>query len=69
MCGNNADLIIEMVKWLNDALDRGVITRNEYRKAINYMENTDSEMNEHTVQNPVTSLKDSLENPFNMQDA
>ena len=75
LCFDASDLpemqedITEMVKWLNDALDRGVITRNEYRKAINYMENTDSEMNEHTVQNPVTSLKDSLENPFNMQDA
>jgi len=57
--------VVEMVKWLNDTLDRGVITRNEYRTAINYMESDSKELDEYTVQNPVTTLKDSLENPFN----
>jgi hypothetical protein len=60
--------VVEMVKWLNDTLDRGVITRNEYRIGINYMQSEDSLMDEYTVQNPVTKLSDSLENPFNSID-
>ena len=56
----------ELVKWLNTALDRGVITRNEYRKAINYVELDNESMNEFTVQNEIMTLKGSLEENLNI---
>ena len=58
--------MVELTKWLNDALDRGVITRDEYRFAINYTRIDTEEMKTFTVANPVISLKDSLDDNFTL---
>ena len=50
----------KLTKWLNDALDRGVINRDEYRCAINYAEVGSPEMTMHTVAMNVISLEDAL---------
>jgi len=55
----------EMVKWLNLALDRGVITRNEYRVAISYIKSDDALMDVFTVQNDVIPLAEAMDNTFN----
>ena len=52
----------EITEWLNNALDRGVITRNEYRKQIHYLEIEDAPMNKHTVQNDIIGLDEALDN-------
>lgn len=49
-----------LTKWLNEALDRGVITRNEYRLALNYPEIEAKEMNTHTVGMNVIPLIDAV---------
>ena len=59
--------VVEISKWLNDALDRGVINRNEYRQAIQYMESENDDMNIYTVSNDIISLEDALDNDFNVQ--
>ena len=55
-----------LTEWLNTALDRGVITRNEYRLAINYLSSDDVDMDEFTVQNDVMKLSEALDNDFNL---
>ena len=55
----------EMATWLNHALDRGVINRNEYRVAIKYMEVEEEVMNIFTVQNDVITLQEAVDNDFN----
>lgn len=52
--------IAELVKWLNDSLDRGVISRDEYRLAIKYPELGTPEMKAHTVSMGIQSLEDAL---------
>ena len=52
----------EITEWLNNALDRAVITRNEYRKQIHYLEIEDKSMNRHTVQNDIIGLDEALDN-------
>ena len=52
----------EVTEWLNNALDRGVITRNEYRTSIHFLEVDDESMSKHTVQNDVIGLEEALEN-------
>jgi hypothetical protein len=53
-----------LVTWLNDALDRGVINRDEYRIAIRYSATEDADMQVFTVQNDIMSLRESLDNSF-----
>jgi len=55
----------ELTTWLDRALKSGVITRNEYRTALNYLESDDENMNVITVAEGTMSLNDALENPFN----
>lgn len=50
----------KLTKWLNDALDRGVISRDEYRLAINYTELGTPEMMVHTVGMNIISLEDAV---------
>jgi len=50
----------KLTKWLNDALDRGVINRNEYRLAINYTELQMPEMEAHTVSMNTIELTDAI---------
>lgn len=54
----------ELADWLNGALDRGVITRNEYRIAISYVPVNDDNMDKHTVQSDVLRLDEALDNLF-----
>ena len=56
----------EMGKWLDSALDRGVINRNEYRTAIRYIESEDANMDVHTVSSDVYSLEEAISNDFNV---
>lgn len=48
----------KLTKWLNDALDRGVINRDEYRQAVSYTELETPEMQLHTVSMNVIPLED-----------
>lgn len=50
----------KLTKWLNDALDRGVISRDEYRMAINYSEMGTPEMQTHTVGMNIIPLEDAI---------
>lgn len=50
----------KLTKWLNETLDRGVISRDEYRLAINYTELGTPEMTTHTVSTNIVSLTDAL---------
>ncbi len=59
--------IKDLVTWLKDALDRGVITRNEFRLAINYVKSDDKNMDVFTVQTDILTLEEALEQDFNMQ--
>ncbi len=45
--------IKELSEWLNHALDRGVLSRNEYRTAIRYSESENPDMDIMTVQNDI----------------
>ena len=58
----------ELTTWLDRALKSGVITRNEYRIALRYMEHEDANMDVITVAEGTMSLEDALENPFNSID-
>ena len=51
----------ELVTWLKDALDRGVVTRNEFRLAINYNKSDDKNMDEFTVNTDTMSLEEALQ--------
>ena len=55
-----------LTSWLNNALDRGVINRNEYRIAINYASIDDKDMDAITVNTNTMSLRDALEDDLNM---
>jgi hypothetical protein len=54
----------EVTEWLNNALDRGVISRNEYRQAIRYMTVEDDAMDRYTVNMDVIGLDEALQNDF-----
>lgn len=55
-----------LTNWLNNALDRGVINRKEYRSAINYKIEDNPIMEAFTVNNNTISLEDSLDS-FNIE--
>lgn len=55
--------IAAMVGWLSTALADGVITRDEYRAAINYMATGDAEHQAYTVNMGVIPLTDALNTP------
>ena len=50
----------ELVDWLTIALRDGVITRNEYREALNYEAESLEAFNEYTVQFGMMPLEDAL---------
>ena len=50
----------KLTGWLNASLDRGVISRDEYRLAINYTEVGTPEMMIHTVGMNIVSLEDAV---------
>lgn len=54
----------EITEWLNNALDRGVIHRNEYREAIRYLASEDDIMNVYTVASDIISLQEAIDNDF-----
>ena len=54
------DDMSNLTKWLNDTLDRGVISRDEYRLAINYEEHNTPEMKTMTVSQNVRTLEDAI---------
>ena len=56
--------IKDLVTWLKDALDRGVITRNEFRLAINYIRSDDENMDIFTVSTDILTLEEALETEF-----
>ena len=51
-------------KKLKDALDRGVINRNEFRLAINYIKSDDPNMDIHTVNTDILTLEEALQEDF-----
>ena len=55
-----------LTEWLNGALDRGVLNREEYRAAINYSQTELDEMKQFTVTTNTMNLKDALEDDLNM---
>jgi len=57
----------ELVSWLNDLLDRGVINRAEYRMAINYTGTELPIMQEYTVSQNTIKLEDALNDDFNIE--
>jgi hypothetical protein len=52
-----------LTNWLNQALDRGVINRDEYRAAIQYAEIESPEMTAFTVNMNTMLLEDALMQP------
>ena len=56
-----------LTTWLNNALDRGVINRAEYRQAINYVEVDNPSMNEFTVNVNTMNLDDALQNDLSIE--
>lgn len=56
----------EITEWLNNALDRGVINRNEYREAIQYMTIESDYMEAFTVTSDIIGLEEALDNDFNV---
>jgi len=59
--------IKELSEWLTKALDRGVISRNEYRLAIRYTASEDTDLDVFTVQNDILSLGEALDNTFGVE--
>jgi len=57
----------DLVEWLGQALDRGVVTRNEFRLAISYIESEDENMNKYTVNMNTMSLDEALDPNFNIE--
>ena len=53
-----------LTTWLNNALDRGVITRNEYRNAIRFVESTDPGMDSFTVSTDIFTLEEAIAEPL-----
>lgn len=60
--------ISEMVKWLETALKNGVITRNEFREAINYAKVEDKNMDFYTVQNDIMTLEEAIDSTFGLRE-
>jgi hypothetical protein len=58
--------IVNLTGWLNGALDKGVINRNEYRMAISYTEVDDEVMDQFTVASDVITLQESIDNDFSV---
>lgn len=58
------DDMANLTQWLNNALDRGVITRDEYRLAINYAEIGTPETQQLTVNTSTISLAEALATPL-----
>ena len=56
-----------LTEWLNTSLDRAVINRAEYRKAINYTPVASEEMEEYTTAQQVMKLTDALDDSFNIE--
>lgn len=56
----------EITEWLNNALDRGVISRDEYREAIRYEKLETPEMESYTVNADVIGLAEAISNDFNI---
>ncbi len=56
--------IKELVAWLKDALDRGVINRDEFRIAINYPAIRDKNMEAFTVSMETMTLDEALDTDF-----
>lgn len=54
--------VADMVGWLTQALDRGVITRNEFRKAVKYPGLDDKNLDIHTVASDIIPLEEALGN-------
>ena len=50
-----------LTEWLNNALDRGVITRNEYRETIRFISSDDPGMDIFTVNSDIFSLEDAID--------
>ena len=59
--------IKDLVTWLKEALDRGVITRNEFRLAIKYVRSDDTNMDIFTVNTDILTLEEAIETEFNVQ--
>ncbi len=55
--------IKELVEWLGMALDRGVITRNEFRVAIGYDPSSEKYMDDYTISQFLEPLKEAIEAP------
>jgi phage portal protein BeeE len=58
------DNVKELSEWLAMAVDRGVITRNEYRIAIGYQPLTDMGTDVLTTMSDVYTLEDAVSNDF-----
>ena len=56
----------ELVEWLSQSLDRGVINRNEFREAIGYEAMDEDYMDVHTISQFLEPLKEAIEEPFAM---
>lgn len=58
----------ELVQWLSVSLDKGVVTRNEFRIAINYMESDDPNMDKYTVASDIMTLEEALDDTFKLDE-
>ena len=56
-----------LTTWLNNALDRGVINRAEYRTAINYTKIENPSMEQFTVNVNTMNLDDALQNDLSIE--
>jgi len=52
--------IEKLINWMSNLLDRGVISRAEYRVAIKYPERNDDSLDQLTVSQNVMALDDAL---------
>lgn len=59
--------VVEMSSWLKDALDRGVISRNEYRVAIRYSKADNTDLDVFTVSTDIIPLDEALNNDFSIE--
>lgn len=56
----------QLSEWLNGALDRGVITRAEYRAALNYAKVDDPNLDKFTVATDILTLDEALDDTFKL---
>lgn len=56
----------QLSEWLNGALDRGVITRAEYRAALNYAKVDDPNLDKFTVATDILTLDEALDDTFRL---